>query len=268
MPARGADHRRGAVGAGSARAPAGPAAGRRRGAPAPSPTRSPTSCTFLRLWNALQERVEHKKSNRHLAEELRQDFINGRRVREWRDVHGQLLQIVGEQGWRVNASAATYEQVHRALLTGLLGNVGMKSGDVDPADRREPPFLGARGIKFHLWPGSPKARRAARWIVAAELVETSRLYARTVADVDPVWIERCGAPPAAPQPRRPALGKAQRRRSWRWSAARCTACRSTCSGACPTARSIRRTRARSSSARPWWPASGRRARRSSRTTAS
>ncbi len=147
--------------------------------------------TFLRLWNALQERVEHKKSNRRLAEEFRQDFINGRRVREWRDVHGQLLQIVGEQGWRVNTSAATYEQVHRALLAGLLGNVGMKSGEVDPADRREPPFLGARGIKFHLWPGSPKARRAARWIVAAELVETSRLYARTVADVDPVWIERC-----------------------------------------------------------------------------
>jgi ATP-dependent helicase HrpA len=149
--------------------------------------------SFVRLWNELQERVEHKKSNRRLEEEFRQEFINGRRVREWRDVHGQLLQIVGEQGWRVNASAATYEQVHRALLSGLLGNIGMKSSEVDPADRREPPFLGARGIKFHLWPGSPKARKAARWIVAAELVETSRLYARTVADIDPVWIERTAA---------------------------------------------------------------------------
>jgi len=149
--------------------------------------------SFVRLWNDLQERVEHKKSNRRLEEEFRQDFINGRRVREWRDVHGQLLQIVGEQGWRINASEATYEQVHRALLAGLLGNIGMKSSEVDPADRREPPFLGARGIKFHLWPGSPKARKAARWIVAAELVETSRLYARTVADIDPVWIERTAA---------------------------------------------------------------------------
>jgi ATP-dependent helicase HrpA len=149
--------------------------------------------SFVRLWNELQERVEHKKSNRRLEEEFRQEFINGRRVREWRDVHGQLLQIVGEQGWRVNTSAATYEQVHRALLSGLLGNIGMKSSEVDPADRREPPFLGARGIKFHLWPGSPKARKAARWIVAAELVETSRLYARTVADIDPVWIERTAA---------------------------------------------------------------------------
>jgi ATP-dependent helicase HrpA len=148
--------------------------------------------SLVRLWNELQERVEHKKSNRRLAEELRTDFINGRRVREWRDVHGQLLQIVGEQGWRVNASAATYEQVHRALLSGLLGNIGMKSSEVDPADRREPPFLGARGIKFHIWPGSPRARKASRWIVAAELIETSRLFARTVAEVDPRWIEQAG----------------------------------------------------------------------------
>lgn len=148
--------------------------------------------SLVRLWDDLQERVEHKKSNRRLAEELRSDFINGRRVREWRDVHGQLLQIVAEQGWRINGSAATYEQVHRALLSGLLGNIGMKSTEVDPADRREPPFLGARGIKFHIWPGSPRARKASRWIVAAELVETSRLFARTVAEVDPRWIEQCG----------------------------------------------------------------------------
>ncbi len=148
--------------------------------------------SLVLLWNDLQARVEHKKSNRRLAEELRADFINGRRVREWRDVHGQLHQIVNEQGWRVNASAATYEQVHRALLSGLLGNIGMKSSEVDPADRREPPFLGARGIKFHIWPGSPRARKASRWIVAAELIETSRLFARTVAEVDPRWIEKVG----------------------------------------------------------------------------
>jgi ATP-dependent helicase HrpA len=149
--------------------------------------------SFVRLWNDLEQRIEHKKSHRRLAEDLRGDFINGARVREWRDVHGQLQQIVGEQGWRVNTSPATYEQLHRALLAGLLGNIGMKSSEVDPADRREPPFIGARGIKFHIWPGSPRARRASRWIVAAELVETSRLFARTVAEVDPVWIERTGA---------------------------------------------------------------------------
>ncbi len=149
--------------------------------------------SLVRLWEDLERRVEHKKSNRRLAEELRSDFLNGRRVREWRDVHGQLHQIIGEQGWRVNSSPATYEQVHCALLAGLLGNVGMKSAEADPADRREPPFLGARGIKFHIWPGSARARKAARWIVAAELVETSRLFARTIAQIEPAWIERVGA---------------------------------------------------------------------------
>ena len=148
--------------------------------------------SLVRLWDSLQEQVEHKKSNKRLAEDFRGAFINGRRVREWRDVHGQLHQLVAEQEWRINTSPATYEQLHRALLCGLLGNIGMKSGEVDPADRREPPFLGARGIKFHLWPGSPRSRRAARWVVAAELVETSRLFARTVADVDPRWIEQSG----------------------------------------------------------------------------
>ncbi len=148
--------------------------------------------SLVKLWDDLQQRVEHKKSNRRLAGELRGDFLNGRRVREWRDVHGQLQQIAGEEGWRVNTSPATYEQVHRALLSGLLGNVGMKSTEVDPADRREPPFLGARGIKFHIWPGSPRARKASRWVVAAELIETSRLFARTVAEVEPRWIEQAG----------------------------------------------------------------------------
>ena len=148
--------------------------------------------SLVRLWNDLQQRFEHKKSNRRLALDLRADFISDRRVREWRDVHGQLHQIVGEQGWRLNASEATYEQVHRALLAGLLGNVGMKSMEADPADRREPPFLGARNIRFHIWPGSPRARKASRWVVCAELVETSRLFARTVAEVDPRWIEQAG----------------------------------------------------------------------------
>jgi len=149
--------------------------------------------TFVRLWTDLQQRVEHKKSNRRLAEELRRDFINGRRLREWNDVHAQLHQIVAEQGWRVNASAATYEQVHRALLSGLLGNVGCKASETDSTERRAAPFLGARGIRFQLWPGSVRARKTARWVVAAELVETSRVFARTVAEVDPKWIEQVGA---------------------------------------------------------------------------
>jgi len=148
---------------------------------------------LVRLWDLLQERLAHKKSNRKYADELRQDFISPRRVREWIDVHTQLHRIVSELGWRVNASAPTYEQLHLALLAGLLGNVGCKATDGEPVDRREPPYLGARSIRFHVWPGSPLGRKAGRWIVAAELVETSRLFARTIAGIDPAWIETVGS---------------------------------------------------------------------------
>jgi len=148
---------------------------------------------LVKLWDALQQRLEHKKSNRRLAGELKQEFISPRRLREWIDVHSQLHRIVSELGWRINESPPTYEQLHLALLTGLLGNVGCKSPDADPADRREPPYLGARSIKFHVWPGSTLARKAGRWIVAAELIETSRLFARTVAGIEPAWLEKVGA---------------------------------------------------------------------------
>ncbi len=89
-----------------------------------------------------------------------------------------------------NPSPATFEQLHLALLTGLLGNVGTRILD---ADRGEPPYAGARGIKFHVWPGSPLLKKAGRWVMAAELVETSRLFARTIANIEPGWLERVGA---------------------------------------------------------------------------
>ncbi len=146
--------------------------------------------SFVKLWQFVHERIEHKKSNKKLTDDLKSHFLSPRRVREWKDVHTQLLALVGELGWRVNTTEATFEQVHLALLTGLLGNVGFKQLD---ADYREPPFVGARGIKFHVWPGSPLAKKAGRWVVAAELVETSRLFARCIANIDPVWIERVGA---------------------------------------------------------------------------
>jgi len=146
--------------------------------------------SFLKLWEFVGERFEHKKSNRKLTDDLKGNFISPRRVREWREVHAQLASIVGELGWRLNTSAATFEQIHNALLAGLLGNVGCKTLD---ADYREPPYLGARGVKFNVWPGSPLAKRAGRWIMAAELVETSRLFARTVATIEPQALERIGA---------------------------------------------------------------------------
>jgi ATP-dependent helicase HrpA len=146
--------------------------------------------SFLKLWDFVHERFEHKKSNRKLTDDLHANFLSARRVREWRDVHAQLATVVAELGWRMSATAATYEQLHLALLTGLLGNIGHKTLD---ADFRGPPYVGARGIKFFVWPGSPLVKKAGRWIVAAELVETSRLYGRTVASIEPQWLERAGA---------------------------------------------------------------------------
>ena len=141
--------------------------------------------SYLKIWKWFEEAIDHKKSNRQLQEQCRENFLSQMRLREWRDVHSQLFTLVREQGWRMNEAAATYEQLHLALLTGLLGNVGYKSDD-------EPLYLGARGIRFHLWPGSALTKKAGRWVVAGELVETSRLFARTIANIQPEWLERVG----------------------------------------------------------------------------
>ncbi|RJF98157.1 ATP-dependent RNA helicase HrpA [Noviherbaspirillum saxi] len=141
--------------------------------------------TYLKIWKWFEEAIEHKKSNRQLMDNCRANFLSQLRLREWRDVHSQLLTLVREQGWRLNESPATYEQLHTALLTGLLGNVGYKADD-------EPHYLGARGIRFYIWPGSSLAKKSGRWIIGAELVETTRLYARCIAQIQPEWLERVG----------------------------------------------------------------------------
>ena len=144
---------------------------------------------WVKLWKWFEDAVAHKKTNRQLQEQCRSHFLSHVRLREWRDVHSQLHTTVSEQGWRLNDSEPTFEQLHKALLTGLLGNVGLK---LDEADGKGREYLGARGIKFHLWPGSLIARKVGRWIIAAELVETSRLYARTLARIEPEWVEQVG----------------------------------------------------------------------------
>lgn len=139
--------------------------------------------SYLKIWKWFGEAIEHKKSNRLLQEECRASFLSQLRLREWRDVHTQLLTIVREQGWRLNEAPATYEQLHTALLTGLLGNIGFKSEE-------DQHYIGARGIKFHIWPGSHLIKKAGKWIMAAELVDTTRLYARCIAQIQPEWLER------------------------------------------------------------------------------
>jgi ATP-dependent helicase HrpA len=128
----------------------------------------------------------HKLSNRQYEQLLRQNFINIRRVREWRDTHTQLLTVVTEHQWRINNQPASYEQLHLSMLAGLLGNVGYKLED-------EEAYLGARGIKFHKHPGAHLSKKPGRWIVVAELVETTRLFGRGIAAIEPQWLEQVGA---------------------------------------------------------------------------
>jgi ATP-dependent helicase HrpA len=142
--------------------------------------------SYVKIWRWFEQAIEHKKTNRQLQENCRENFLSQVRLREWRDVHSQLLTIVKEQGWRMNESPATYDQLHLALLTGLLGNIGYKMEDDAGA------YLGARGIKFHIWPGSYLGKKAGKWVMAAELVETTRLYARTLAQIQPEWVEKIG----------------------------------------------------------------------------
>jgi ATP-dependent helicase HrpA len=139
----------------------------------------------LKLWKWLEDargqKGEHKLSVRKQEQLLRDNFVSPRRVREWRDIHSQLHTVVAEHGWRLNGSPATYEQVHLSMLAGLLGNIGCKSDDDDW-------YLGARGIRFYRHPGAHLSKKPGRWIVAAELVETTRLFGRSIAAIEPQWL--------------------------------------------------------------------------------
>ena len=128
----------------------------------------------------------HKLSNRQHENLLRQNFINIRRWREWRDVHSQLLTVVKEQRWVMNEQPASYEHLHLAMLSGLLGNVGCKQDEEDI-------YLGARGIKFHRHPGVHLRKKPGKWLVCAELVETTRLFGRGIANIEPTWLEQVGS---------------------------------------------------------------------------
>ena len=144
---------------------------RDRPRPTPTPAGRPSAVDGL----------ARRLSNRQQEQRLRESFVSPRRVREWRDIHTQLHTVVAEHGWRLNGSPATYEQIHLAMLAGLLGNIGCKSDDEDW-------YLGARGIKFWRHPGAHLSKKPGRWLVAAELVDTTRLFGRGLAAIEPQWI--------------------------------------------------------------------------------
>ena len=143
---------------------------------------------YLKLWKWLGDargghNAVHKLTNRQYETLLRENYVNMRRVREWRDIHSQLHSVIGEQGWQLNTKPASYEQLHLSMLCGLLGNLGQKNEEEDW-------YLGARGIRFYRHPGAKLSKKPGRWIVAAELVETTRLFGRGIANIEPQWVEQ------------------------------------------------------------------------------
>jgi ATP-dependent helicase HrpA len=143
---------------------------------------------YLDLWRYLRER-QRELSGNQFRRLCRTEFLNFLRVREWQDVHSQLRRIAGELGMKQGTGPAEPDAVHRALLSGLLSHIGVREGQGDRDKRESREFRGPRNARFAIFPGSPLARKPPAWVMAAELVETSRLWARTVARIQPEWAE-------------------------------------------------------------------------------
>ncbi len=140
--------------------------------------------TVLNLWRAFEQQAAALSGNQ-LRKWCREHFLSFLRMREWQDLHQQLARSVRELDLRPNHAPAGYAELHQAILTGFLGSIGALD------QRRE--YDGPRGLHFVIAPGTPLASRPPKWIVAGSLLETTRLYARMVASVNPAWIERAGA---------------------------------------------------------------------------
>lgn len=136
---------------------------------------------YVNLWNYLAEQQKALSGNL-FRRQCKSDFLNYLRVREWQDIYTQLRQVVRELGIPVNSEPAPLQQVHCALLSGLLSHIGQKD-----ADKQE--YTGARNTRFAIFPGSGLFKKPPKWTMVAELVETSRLWGRTAGRIEPEWIE-------------------------------------------------------------------------------
>ena len=135
---------------------------------------------YLKLWD-FYERLKHDLSRGRLRKACQQNFLSYNRMREWQEIHRQLLQIVEQNKLKQQPRRDDYDAIHRSLLTGLLSGVANRTDTYE--------YTGAGGQKLNLWPGSATFEKKPKWIVAAELVETTRRYARVVARISPNWIE-------------------------------------------------------------------------------
>ncbi|KYK79782.1 RNA helicase [Aggregatibacter actinomycetemcomitans serotype e str. SC936] len=136
---------------------------------------------FLNLWNYLQEQQKALSKNQ-FRRQCQKDFLNYLRIREWQDIYQQIRLAVREMGLPINSEKAEYQQIHTALLSGLLSHIGLKE-----AEKQQ--YLGARNAHFTIFPNSVLFKKQPKWVMAAELVETSKLWGRMVAEIEPEWIE-------------------------------------------------------------------------------
>lgn len=136
---------------------------------------------YVNLWNYLGEQQKMLSANQ-FRRQCKQEYLNYLRVREWQDIYTQLRQVVKEQRLAINSEPADFRGLHCALLTGLLSHIGQKD-----TDKHE--YTGARNARFSIFPGSGLFKKPPKWTMVAELVETSRLWGRIAARIDPEWIE-------------------------------------------------------------------------------
>jgi ATP-dependent helicase HrpA len=141
--------------------------------------------SFVNLWDAFEEQRQ-ELTNSQLRKWCQKNFVNYMRMREWRDVHKQLHILCREMDFVLNTESASYENVHKSLLAGLLSHIAQKEDGAE--------YLGARQRKLQIFPASGLYKKRPKWIVAAELMETTRLYARIVAKIDPQWLEQLAKP--------------------------------------------------------------------------
>ncbi|MEJ2455029.1 MAG: ATP-dependent RNA helicase HrpA [Candidatus Thiodiazotropha sp.] len=135
---------------------------------------------YLNLWEVMETQRRHLSKHK-FRQWCRSEFLSWTRVQEWHDIHTQLRAQLHDMGFKESEKEGGYEAIHRAVLSGLLSHIGLRSKERD--------YLGARNSRFHIYPGSGLFKRQPKWVMAAELVETSKLYARTVAEIEPRWIE-------------------------------------------------------------------------------
>ena len=138
--------------------------------------------SYLKLWAFFDEAIQQKTSQNNLRKICHGYFLSYLRMREWRDLHNQIHELLLDMDFKLNEKPANYDQIHRSILAGLLGNIGTKAIEDDS-------YMGARNIQFHLSAQSNIKKRKSKWVMAADLVDTTKLYARVVAEIDVTWIE-------------------------------------------------------------------------------